>query len=51
MANKVPSSLLQLPAELVYRILDNLDEVTILLSLHNVCAQLNMITDSYPRYQ
>jgi hypothetical protein len=44
-------SLHTLPVELVYRILDNLEELTILLSLRNVCARLNDITDTYQRYQ
>ncbi len=45
------SNLLQLPVELLYRILDNLDELTILLSMRNVCIRLNAITDTYHRYQ
>jgi hypothetical protein len=44
-------SLHTLPVELVYRILDNLEELTILLSLRNVCTRLNDITDTYQRYQ
>ncbi len=44
-------SLHTLPVELVYRILDNLDELTILLSCRNVCERLNAITDTYYRYQ
>jgi hypothetical protein len=39
-----------LPIELVYRILDNLDELTILLTCRNVCTKLNVITDTYYRY-
>ncbi len=45
------SNLLQLPVELLHRILDNLDELTILLSMRNVCIRLNAITDAYHRYQ
>jgi hypothetical protein len=44
-------SLLTLPVELVYRILDNLEELTILLSCRDICARLNAITDTYYRYQ
>ncbi|CAF1157449.1 unnamed protein product [Adineta steineri] len=40
-----------LPVELIYCILDNLDDLTIILSLRNVCLQLNAIIDIYPRYQ
>ena len=39
------------PGELVYRILDNLDQETIFWSVRNVCARLNAITDTYYRYQ
>jgi hypothetical protein len=45
------SSLLTLPIEMVYRILDNLDNKTILLSCRNVCTRLNDITDTYYRYK
>ncbi|CAF3343663.1 unnamed protein product [Rotaria sp. Silwood1] len=51
MSDKVRSSLLALPVGLVYRILDKLDELTILCSVRNVCTQLNEITDTYDRYQ
>ncbi|CAF1102759.1 unnamed protein product [Rotaria sordida] len=51
MASKVHSSFLALPVEIVYRILDNLEPKTILLSLRNVCERLNKIIDTYPRYQ
>ena len=40
-----------LPVELVYRILDHLNEKTIFWSLRNVCQRLNDITDTYHRYQ
>jgi hypothetical protein len=45
------SSLLTLPIELVYRILDNLNEKTIFLSIRNVCTRLNTIIDTYHRYR
>lgn len=44
-------SFLTVPVELVYRILDNLDDVSIICSVRNVCLRLNMITDTYSRYQ
>jgi hypothetical protein len=51
MFSNITASLLTLPIELVYRILDELDQLTILLSLRNVCMRLNTITDTYYRYQ
>jgi hypothetical protein len=48
---KISPSLLTIPIEFVYRILDNLDTVTILLSVRNVCLRLNAITDTYHPYQ
>ncbi|CAF1020458.1 unnamed protein product [Adineta steineri] len=51
MTEKVHSSLLTLPVEIVYRILDNLDEFTILCSVRDVCHRFNLITDTYNRYQ
>ncbi len=49
--NMMPLSLHTLPVELVYRILDHLDVLTILLSCRNVCKRLDDITDNYHRYQ
>ncbi|CAF1022413.1 unnamed protein product, partial [Rotaria socialis] len=51
MDNKTSPSLLTLSVELIFRILDNLHESTILFSMRNVCAQLNTTTDAYRRYQ
>lgn len=51
MSQKIPSSLLELPVELVYYILREIDVISILFSLRNVCTRLNAITDSYYRYQ
>jgi len=51
MSDKFIPSLLTLPVELVYRILDNLDQLTILLSVRDVCIRLNTITDTYHRYK
>lgn len=43
-------NLSSLPVELTYRILDNLDEITIFTSFYNVCTRLNSIINSYRRY-
>jgi len=51
MSNKSTSNFLTLPVELVYRVLDNLDEFTILCSMRNVSTRINTIVDSYHRYQ
>ena len=51
MSREVRSSLVAISVELVYRILDHLDELTILYSVRNVCQRLNAITDAYNRYQ
>lgn len=49
-SRKFSASLQTLPIELVYRILDELDESTLLLSCYNVCTKLNMIINTYRRY-
>jgi hypothetical protein len=51
MSNNFIPFLLTLPVKLLYRILDNLDQLTILLSLRNVCIRANTIIDTYHRYQ
>lgn len=51
MSEKNILSLHTLPIELVYRILDKLNVLTILLSVRDVCKRLNTITDTYHRYQ
>ena len=51
MANQVPASLQQLPVELVYRILDNLNDKTILFTVRNVCMRLRQIVDNYHPYK
>ena len=43
-------SLLTLPVELLYRIFDELDTKTILLSVRNVCIQLYASANTYNRY-
>jgi hypothetical protein len=40
MSDKMIPSLLRFPVELVSRILENLDQLTLLLSVRDVCAQL-----------
>ena len=49
--NKMTLSLHTIPVELVYRILDHLDPVTIFWSCSNVCTRLNAIINTYYRYQ
>jgi hypothetical protein len=44
-------SLHTLPVELVYRILDHLDNKSLFLSCTNICRRLNDIIDNYHRYQ
>jgi len=51
MSNNIAPHLLTLPIELIFRILDNLDDFTILCSVRNVCTRLNTITNVYHRYQ
>lgn len=49
--NKIAQSLITLPNELVYCILNSLDQLTVLLLRRNVRTQLNVIADTYDRYQ
>jgi hypothetical protein len=51
MSDKNILSFHTLPVELVYRIFDNLDVLTILLSLRDVCIRLNIILDTYHRFK
>jgi hypothetical protein len=51
MSDKVTYSLHTLPVEIVYRILDNLNVTTIILSARDVCSRLNEIIDTYHRYK
>ena len=51
MSDNNTAFLTTLPIELIYRILDHLSSQDILLSVRNVCEQLNAITDVYPPYQ
>jgi hypothetical protein len=51
MSEKVILSLDTLPVEILYRILDNLDHVTILCSMETVCKRINAVIASYYPYQ
>ena len=51
MSSNTTSSLIVLPIELIYRILDHLQLKDIFLSARNVCQRLDSITDTYHRYQ
>lgn len=51
MAHKTLFSLLGLPIDIIYRIMDKLDDFSIVYSMHNVCMRLNDIIDTYYRYQ
>ncbi len=51
MSENIARCLHTLPIELVYQILDQLDDRNIFLSCYNVCIRLNAIIDSYHRYQ
>jgi hypothetical protein len=44
------TSLVTIPVEIVYRIFDNLGVLDILFSARDVCTRLNLIIDSYQRY-
>lgn len=51
MSDSVGAFLLALPIELIYRIMDDLDILTIEISLRNVCTRLKVITDTYRQHQ
>jgi hypothetical protein len=51
MVGNAAPSLGTLPVEMVYRILGNLDQLDILLSVRDVCTRLNAITDTYHPYR
>ena len=51
MSQNTTSSLLTLPVELIFRILDHLDFLNILTSVRGSCGRLNTITDAYYPYQ
>ena len=47
----ISPSLVTIPVELVYRILDHICPQQIMLSLRGVCQRLNDITDTYAPYR
>jgi hypothetical protein len=49
MSDKMIPFLHTLPVELVYRILDHMDDFHIFCSMENTCVRLNRIIDSYYR--
>ena len=51
MSSNTTSSLILLPIELIYRILDHLQLKDVFLSVWNVCQRLDSITDAYHPYQ
>ena len=51
MSSNTTPSLIVLPIELIYRILDHLQLKDIFLSVRNLCQRLDSITDTYHRYQ
>ena len=44
-------TLVTLPVELVYRVLDQLPDFDLFCSMQNVCHRLNQILETYHRYQ
>ena len=51
MSNNIIPSLMNLPVEFIYRILDCLNPLDILISTWNVCRQLDQIIETYHAYQ
>ena len=51
MSARIISSILELPIEIIYRILDNLDQYTLFCAASNVSIRLNRILGTYDRYQ
>lgn len=51
MSEKIISTFITLPVEIIYRILDHLDNLTIFWSMQNVCTRINAILDTYYSYQ
>lgn len=50
MTDDITISLLTLPIEILYRILDDVDILTIEISVRNVSTRLRVITDAYRQY-
>ena len=51
MSHNDTPSLLTLPVELIYRILNHLNTLELVVSVRDVCMRLDAITDTYFRYQ
>ena len=51
MSSKINLTFLTLPVELVYRILDYLDDWSLICSIQNVSTRINRIIDNYHRYR
>ena len=51
MSSKINLTFLTLPVELVYRILDYLDDWSLICSIRNVSTRINRIIDNYHRYR
>ena len=51
MSNAPTSYLSMLPVEVLHRIFDNLDALTIILSLRLTCRRLKSVADNYDRYR
>ena len=51
MSSQINLTFLTLPVELVYRILDHLNDWSLICSIRNVCTRIDAIMDSYDRYQ
>ena len=51
MSSKINLTFLTLPVELVYRILDHLDDWSLICSIRNVSTRINRIIDTYDRYR
>jgi hypothetical protein len=51
MSDNITPSFFILPVELVYRILDKMDDWTMLCSMQSVCTRIDRILDTYHRYQ
>lgn len=51
LSHRMAVSLHTLPIELIYRILDHVNNKTLFMSCHGVCQRLNNILDTYKPYQ
>ena len=51
MTDDIKVSLHTLPANLIYCILDHLDEFNIFCTMQNICTRINSIISGYRRYK